>query len=72
MSNAQRLMLDEEVGEILEAAEPDVAFALLDEAFDIQQREKRIMTLSEALRITQRQALAKVSEVARYVESIGV
>lgn len=83
MSNAQRLILDEEVETLLvdrcrqrasglSEAELNVAYHVMEEAFDIQQRERRKMTLEEAILVAQRYALAKVAEVSSYVEAIGV
>jgi hypothetical protein len=66
MSNAQRLDLVEEV-ETLRATslrgDPGAEFAVLEEAFEVQTREQRPMTLEEAPRI--------VRGVAAQVEAMG-
>ena len=63
MSNAQRVLLSEEIGEVMSQAELDTAYRVMDEAFHIQQTEQREMTLQEALMI--------IGQVARQVEALG-
>jgi|MudIll2142460700_1097286.scaffolds.fasta_scaffold19192_4 hypothetical protein len=71
MSNVTRVLLEQDVTEVVLQADYAEAYAVLNEAVDISEREKRAMTLDEALRITQKYALQKVSEVARQVEALG-
>lgn len=61
VSNAQRVELDADVSAVVEESELDAAYRVMEEAFDIQQRERRPMTLAEALLIAQRKALVKVA-----------
>jgi hypothetical protein len=63
VSNATRVMLDEEIGEVVSQAELDAAYRVMEEAFDIQQREQRPMTLAEALVI--------IRQVSEQVEALG-
>lgn len=68
MSNAQRVMIDDEVETLLATsvlgADPAAAFEVLEAAYSIQTREQREMTLQEALVI--------IGQVARKVEEIGL
>jgi hypothetical protein len=63
MGNAQRLLLDEEVMELVSQAGQNEAYSMLESAYEIQEREQRAMSLEEALRI--------VRGVAAQVEAIG-
>ncbi len=51
MSNVQRVRLTDAVADVIEQAGPNVAFQVMETAYEIQQREQRAMSLEEALRI---------------------
>lgn len=63
MSNAQRVILNDEVGEVVADADLTAAYRVLDEAFYIQQTEQRPMTLQEALTI--------IAQIAHQIEALG-
>lgn len=63
MSNVQRVMLGEEVGELVLAVGQNDAYRVLNAAVDTYEQQRREMTLEEALRI--------VRGVAERVEAIG-
>jgi hypothetical protein len=63
MGNAQRMMLSEDIEDVIDMVGQNEAHRLLEGAYEIQEREKRAMSLEEALRI--------VRGVAAQVEAIG-
>lgn len=71
MSNVTRVLLNEEVGELVLQADQSAAYAILNRAVDVQEAEGRAMTIAEALAVQQAQALRTVAQVARQVEAIG-
>ena len=49
MGNAQRVVLSEDVVELVSQAGQNEAFRVLETAWEIQEREQRAMSLEEAL-----------------------
>lgn len=69
--NVVRVVLEEGVDQLVSEADQNTAFEVLEAAYEIQEREGRPMTLSEALAARQAWALQMVAQVAEQVEAIG-